>query len=112
VSVAELDGRPVVIAGGEVADPSLRVLDLYSGQPVGEPFGGHQATVTAVAMAEFDGQPVVVSGSNDGMVCIWTTAGKALQTIRIGSQVLDVTCNRDYLLVAVTVGIVALRVCS
>ena len=39
VAVGELDGRPVVISGSD--DGTVRVWDLATGAPVGDPFTGH-----------------------------------------------------------------------
>ena len=39
VAIAELDGRPVVISGS--SDGTVRVWDLATGAPVGDPFAGH-----------------------------------------------------------------------
>ena len=39
VAVAALDGRPVAISGG--GDRTVRVWDLATGSPVGDPFAGH-----------------------------------------------------------------------
>ena len=72
VAVAELDGRPVVISGG--GDGMVRVWDLASGTPVGDPLTGHDGWVRAVAAADLDGQPVVISGSGDGTVRVWDLA--------------------------------------
>jgi hypothetical protein len=47
VAAAELDGRPVVISGS--SDRTVRVWDLATGTPVGDPFTGHGGRVTAVA---------------------------------------------------------------
>ena len=72
VAAAELDGRPVVISGG--SDGTVRVWDLATGTPVGDPFTGHSDPVNAVAAAELDGRPVVISGSSDGTVRVWDLA--------------------------------------
>ena len=72
VAVAELDGRPVVISGG--GDRTVRVWDLATGAPVGDPFTGHGDWVRAVAVAELDGRPVVISGSIDETVRVWDLA--------------------------------------
>ena len=55
VAVAELDGRPVVVSGGD--DATVRVWDLATGAPVGDPFTGHTGWVTAVAVAELRWPP-------------------------------------------------------
>ena len=72
VAAAELDGRPVVISGSD--DRTVRVWDLATGTPVGDPFTGHAGPVNAVAAAELDGRPVVISGSDDGTVRVWDLA--------------------------------------
>ena len=72
VAVAELDGRPVVISGGD--DGTVRVWDLATGTPVSDPFTGHDGSVRAVAVAELDGRPVVISGSDDRTVRVWDLA--------------------------------------
>ena len=40
MAAAELDGRPVVISGSD--DRTVRVWDLATGAPVGDPFTGHR----------------------------------------------------------------------
>ena len=72
VAAAELEGRPVVISGS--SDETVRVWDLATGAPVGDPFTGHGGWVTAVAAAELDGRPVVISGGSDGTVRVWDLA--------------------------------------
>jgi WD40 repeat protein len=71
VAVGELDGRPVVVSGGD--DQTVRVWDLASGQSVGEPLTGHTGSVRGVAVAELRGRPVVVSGG-DLTVRVWDLA--------------------------------------
>ena len=41
----------MVVSGGE--DATVRVWDLASGTPVGDPFTGHTGAVFAVAVADF-----------------------------------------------------------
>ena len=72
VAVAELDGRPVVISGSD--DGTVRVWDLATGTPIGDPFTGHTGAVLAVAVAELDGRPVVISGGDDRTVRVWDLA--------------------------------------
>jgi len=72
VVAAELDGRPMAISGGR--DGTVRVWDLATGTPVGDPLTGHTDWVTAVAAAELDGRPVAISGSGDQTVRLWDLA--------------------------------------
>jgi hypothetical protein len=69
VAVGELDGRPIVVSGSH--DRALRVWDLGTGDPVGDPFTGHTDQITAMTVGEVDGRPVVVSGSRDRTVRVW-----------------------------------------
>ena len=74
VAVAELDGRPVVISGG---DATIRVWDLASGRPAGGPLAGGQdgsIYAYAVAAAELDGRPVIAAGGDEGIVRVWDLA--------------------------------------
>jgi WD40 repeat protein len=75
VALGELNGRPVVVSASE--DATVRVWDLTSGDPRGDPFTGHHGPVNAVAVAELDGRPVVVSGGDDGTVRVWDLASGA-----------------------------------
>jgi WD40 repeat protein len=75
VAVAELDGRPVVVSGGgDDGDNTVRIWDLATREPVGDPFRGHAGPVYAVAVAELDRRPVVVSGGGDNAVRVWDLA--------------------------------------
>lgn len=69
VAVAQLDGRPVVVAGGE--DATVGVWDLATGAPIGQPLTGHTEAVNAVAIAQLDGRPIIVSGSTDTTIRTW-----------------------------------------
>ena len=62
----------MVISGSD--DRTVRVWDLATGTPVGDPFTGHDGAVNAVAAAELDGRPVVISGSDDETVRVWDLA--------------------------------------
>jgi WD40 repeat protein len=56
VAAAKLDGRPVVISGGD--DLTVRVWDLATGTPIRNPLTGHDGPVTAVAPQTTQGFPL------------------------------------------------------
>ncbi|MFY1632836.1 WD40 repeat domain-containing protein [Solwaraspora sp. WMMB335] len=61
-----LDGKTVITSGG--ADSTVRVWDLATCQPLGQPYTGHRGEVVAVTLADLDGRLVVVSAGEDGSV--------------------------------------------
>ncbi|GGS38108.1 hypothetical protein GCM10010205_79880 [Streptomyces nojiriensis] len=67
VATTVLNGLPVAVTGG---DETVRVWDLTTGQPIGEPFTGHIDRVNAVATTVLNGLPVAVSGG-DETVRVW-----------------------------------------
>ncbi|MEU3296690.1 caspase family protein, partial [Streptomyces longwoodensis] len=83
VACTVLDGRPVAVTGGY--DDMVRVWDLASGQPIGEPLAGHTGSVTVVACTDVDGTPVAVTGSRDRTVQVWDLVASSLDIAISGS---------------------------
>jgi WD40 repeat protein len=73
VACTEVDGRPVAVTGGY--DGTVRVWDLATGQPVGDPPArrAYGALIVAVACIEVDGRPVAVTGGSTVRVWDLTT---------------------------------------
>ncbi|TWV53854.1 WD40 repeat domain-containing protein [Streptomyces misionensis] len=71
-----VDGRPVVVTGGD--DGTVRLWDLATGEPVGEPLADHTGPVLAVATADLDGRPVAVSAGTDKAVRVWDLGTRRL----------------------------------
>jgi WD40 repeat protein len=67
-----MDGAPVAVTGGN--EGMVRVWDLASGTPIGQPINAHTDWVTAVACTTMDGAPVAVTGGDDGTVRVWDLA--------------------------------------
>ncbi|NRQ40070.1 hypothetical protein HII36_50845 [Nonomuraea sp. NN258] len=75
VAVGELNGRPVAVsAGSSDDDPAVRVWDLATHQPIGEPILAHPHGVTALAVGRVDGRSVVVTGGYDSLLRVWGLA--------------------------------------
>ncbi|MFF0549542.1 hypothetical protein ACFYUL_11310 [Streptomyces sp. NPDC004311] len=78
-----LHGRPVAVTGSW--DKKVRVWDLATGLPVGEPLIGHTDTVSDVVCTVLDGRPVAVTGSWDTTVRVWDlTTGRSIRELRNG----------------------------
>ena len=69
VTIAHLDGRPVIISGG--GDRTIRIWDLATGAAVGQALTGHTAQVNAVTTAHLEDRPVIISAGNDDTIRIW-----------------------------------------
>ncbi|MEY9860084.1 WD40 repeat protein [Catenulispora sp. GAS73] len=69
VACTVLDGRPIAVTGG--GNRTVRVWDLATGRPVGDPMKGHTKWINAVACTVLDGRPIAVTGSDDKTVRIW-----------------------------------------
>ncbi|MFJ6621511.1 hypothetical protein ACIQOW_28550 [Kitasatospora sp. NPDC091335] len=108
VTTATVDGRPVVVTGGE--EGTVRLWDLATGEPVGEPMTGHTQLIRSVATAEPDGRPVAVSGGVDRTVRVWDLRTRrllhppltghtgwvtAVDTAVVRGRTVAVTCGED-----------------
>jgi hypothetical protein len=95
VAVALRGTRALVISAGR--DFSLggyvRVVDLFSGVPYGEPIY-HDHWATCALLAHVDGRDVVVAGMSDGSIMTWDLATRA----RIGEPIVHLTAPDPELL--------------
>lgn len=105
-----MQGRPVVVSGG--VDATVRMWDLGSGDPVGEPFTGHTGPVSAVAVGELHGRPVVVSGGVDDTVRMRDlAAGGIPRVIGLDVSVRSVTKpTNDLVVIGHDGGLTAVRI--
>lgn len=79
MAVGELEGRPVTVsAGSGYDDTTLRVWDLTTGDPIGEPIVAHPVGVVTLALGEVAGRPVAVTGGYDDAVRIWDLTTREL----------------------------------
>ena len=91
------DGTPVVAGAGR--DRSVRIWDLDTGSPIGEPLRGHNLPVRAITIGpRRDGTPVLVSGGDDGTVRIWDLEPGTPGSPRRAAE------GQDYRAASVTIG--------
>ncbi|MER5387270.1 caspase family protein [Streptomyces sp. NPDC002688] len=69
VVCTNLDGAFIVLT----SDGTVRMWDLATRRPIGEPFTGHTAPVFAVACTVLDGTSIAITGG-DGTVRVWDLA--------------------------------------
>ncbi|MET9695088.1 hypothetical protein ABZY81_43120 [Streptomyces sp. NPDC006514] len=69
VASTVLNGREVAVVGTE--DATVRMLDMATGLPVGEPLTGHEDSIMGVATTDLDGRAVAVTTSRDGTARVW-----------------------------------------
>lgn len=66
IALGTLEGRIVVISGGE--DSTLRIWELASHVQRGDPLRGHDQTVFSVVLGTLNYRPVIVLGGRDDTV--------------------------------------------
>jgi len=69
VAVGELSGRAVAVSGS--LDQTVRVWDLASGEPVGNPLVGHTSRVFSVTVFPLSGGTVAASVAGDATLRLW-----------------------------------------
>ncbi|MET7633418.1 caspase family protein [Streptomyces sp. NPDC005499] len=69
VACTVLDGTPVAVTG--CGNGTVRVWNLRTGTPVGEPLTDHTELIRAVACTVVDGTPVAVTSSSERTVRVW-----------------------------------------
>jgi WD40 repeat protein len=74
------DGNKIVSGGG---DGTIRLWDT-SGNPIGQPFTGHQGYVSSVAFSP-DGK-TIVSGGGDKTIRLWNTQGNPIGQLFKGHE--------------------------
>ncbi len=67
LAVGDVDGRAVLVAGGD----QVGLWDLATRAPIGQPTALHDTYVTAVAAGRIAGRPVAVSGDFHGTIRVW-----------------------------------------
>ncbi|MGH3934055.1 MAG: hypothetical protein ACRDS1_03575 [Pseudonocardiaceae bacterium] len=83
VACTQLDGRPVAVTGSW--DATVRIWDLTTGTPIGDPLTGHTSGVDAVACTQLDGRPIAVTSGVDSTGRVWDlTTGTPIGDPRTG----------------------------
>ncbi|WP_100445259.1 WD40 repeat domain-containing protein [Glycomyces xiaoerkulensis] len=93
MTVAELDGTPVVLSG--TRDGDVEIYDLDTGEEAAPPLSEHENAVTELHAAEVDGEVVVIS-VEVGLAHAWDLAsGENLGEIDLGGDY-DITTVTEY----------------
>jgi hypothetical protein len=74
VAAAVVDGRPLLVDTGP---DSIRLRDLRTGDPVGEPLTGHESLVSSLTTVTAGGSTFLVSTSSDRSIRIWDLTARA-----------------------------------
>ncbi|WP_165960959.1 caspase family protein [Actinocrispum wychmicini] len=69
LATGDMDGRPIVLSGGE--DGTVRIWDLITQRPIGEPLRPGSRSITALAVGEMGEFTVAVVGGSDGRLRMW-----------------------------------------
>lgn len=72
VAVTSDGDRLVAVSGGE--DRRVRLWDVLTGEPIGEPRRGHTGAVQALVTTALGGRPIAVSGGEEGTLRVWEIA--------------------------------------
>ncbi|MGC7100706.1 AAA family ATPase [Amycolatopsis lurida] len=72
LATGDLHDQPIIVSGS--SDGTLRIWDLVSGTPIGQPLSGHVGEVHAVAFGHVDHVPVIASGGADRVIWVWDLA--------------------------------------
>jgi len=78
----------------------VRVWDLRTGAPVGEPLVAHAYGVSAVVVGELADQPVIISSGGDKTVKVWDFQTRSpLLTISMDAAITALALSGDHLVV-------------
>ncbi|MFC5219827.1 AAA family ATPase [Streptomyces coerulescens] len=84
VACADLEGTPLAVTVSHPADrdddlhtvDTVRIWDLATGAPVGEPLTGNHSRVSAIACTQVDGTPLAVTAHYDRTLWVWDLASR------------------------------------
>ncbi len=103
-----VESDPVIIGG--CVDGRVRLWDVRSGQPRGEPITGHRGSVLAVAAAVVDGASIIISGGEDATVRMWDARGQLLHKLSLLGAVTSIAVTGSNIFLACGQSIVAIAV--
>jgi WD40 repeat protein len=82
VACTVLAGRPVAVTGSR--DQTVRIWDLTTGNPIGDPLTGPAGPVDAVACAVVEGRSAAVTTGRDKILRMWNLTTRESVGIPLG----------------------------
>jgi WD40 repeat protein len=90
VILGEINGEAIAVV---LAGATVRILNLASRSPRGDPFLVGQ--VKSIAMGVLENAPIIVTAGEDWVLRVWSERGDLLESVHVGSSIIAVAAGKD-----------------
>ena len=84
LAIDEIDGTPVILAGGSLGEVQCWLLDTEMERP--QSYSGHHGAIMALNVTSVEGIPHIASVDRKGVVIVWEIGGKAKVQFETGHE--------------------------